>query len=214
MTGARYRETLDSFLIPELQRLHIPLHRVWFQQDGATPHTTRGVLDRLEEVFPGKVISKGGSVSWPPRPPDLSPLDFYLWGHLKATVFAQPVRTLPAAHQNLGCHRHAVALDSQPGHGPPRPESPLLPPQKGRAHRGGPTALRPRFLTVCGQFRLPMGSLFLFSVLSAKANASPGGIHPKWGGSHSTTEGHFAYESSQGSFYLKIKVDDFKWDTL
>ena len=29
--------------------------------------------------------------SWPPRSPDLNPLDFYLWGHLKALVYATPV---------------------------------------------------------------------------------------------------------------------------
>jgi hypothetical protein len=30
-------------------------------------------------------------VSWPPRSPDLTPLDFYLWGHLKTVVYATPV---------------------------------------------------------------------------------------------------------------------------
>ena len=94
VTGGRYGEMLDTFLIPELQRQHIPLRRVWFQQDGATPHTTRQVLARLQAHFPGKVISKQGTVPWPPRSPDLSPLDFFLWGHLKASVYDQPVRTL------------------------------------------------------------------------------------------------------------------------
>ena len=87
---------LDDFLVPELERRGIPLHRVWFQQDGAAPHTTRGVLAHLRELFPGKVISKGGDVPWPPRSPDLSPLDFFLWGHLKGVVFAQPVPSLRA----------------------------------------------------------------------------------------------------------------------
>jgi hypothetical protein len=30
-------------------------------------------------------------VSWPPRSPDLTLLDFYLWGHLKTVVYATPV---------------------------------------------------------------------------------------------------------------------------
>ena len=94
VTGARYRGMLDDFLVPALRRRHIPQSRVWFQQDGATPHTTRGVLARLQSLFPGKVLSKGGTVPWPPRSPDLSPLDFFLWGQLKASVFAQPVCTL------------------------------------------------------------------------------------------------------------------------
>jgi hypothetical protein len=32
-------------------------------------------------------------VAWPPRSPDLNPLYFYLWGHLKSLVYATPVNT-------------------------------------------------------------------------------------------------------------------------
>ncbi|GBM33855.1 hypothetical protein AVEN_175690-1 [Araneus ventricosus] len=28
---------------------------------------------------------------WPPRSPDLSSLDYFLWGHLKSLVYATPV---------------------------------------------------------------------------------------------------------------------------
>jgi hypothetical protein len=35
-------------------------------------------------VFPGRLISKR---LWPPRSPDLSPPDLFLWGHLKDTVY-------------------------------------------------------------------------------------------------------------------------------
>ena len=94
VTGTRYKGMIDEFLVPALRRRHIPRRQVWFQQDGATPHTTKGVLARLHGLFPGKVLSKGGTVPWPPRSPDLSPLDFFLWGQLKATVFAQAPRTL------------------------------------------------------------------------------------------------------------------------
>lgn len=30
---------------------------------------------------------------WPSRSPDLTPLDFYLWGRLKAIVYSTPVNT-------------------------------------------------------------------------------------------------------------------------
>jgi hypothetical protein len=36
-------------------------------------------------------MSDGLDVVAPPRSPDLTPLDFYLWGHLKAVVYATPV---------------------------------------------------------------------------------------------------------------------------
>jgi len=31
-----------------------------------------------------------GAVQWPPRSPDLTPLDYFLWGHLKTVVYANP----------------------------------------------------------------------------------------------------------------------------
>lgn len=34
------------------------------------------------------------TISWPPRSPDLSPCDFFLWGYLKAEVFKHRPRTI------------------------------------------------------------------------------------------------------------------------
>ncbi|GFU97995.1 uncharacterized protein TNCV_232721 [Trichonephila clavipes] len=33
----------------------------------------------------------GCPVNWPARSPDLSRLDFFLWGHMKILVYARPV---------------------------------------------------------------------------------------------------------------------------
>ncbi|EZA48500.1 hypothetical protein X777_12995, partial [Ooceraea biroi] len=41
----------------------------------------------LNESFPDRWIGRGGRISWPARSPDLTPLDFFLWGHLKNEVF-------------------------------------------------------------------------------------------------------------------------------
>ena len=101
VTGARYQAMLGNKLFPELARQRIPRSRLWFHQDGAAPHTTRGVLAYLGEMFPGKVVSKGGDVLWPPRSPDLSPLDFFLWGHLKAQVYATPLTSLRQLQRRL-----------------------------------------------------------------------------------------------------------------
>ena len=85
---------LQDYLVPQLTQHHIPMHTVWFQQDGARPHTAASTLAFLRNAFPGKVLSKGGTVEWPPRSPDLSPLDFFLWGHIKTTVYSRPVHSL------------------------------------------------------------------------------------------------------------------------
>ncbi|GBM82027.1 hypothetical protein AVEN_94179-1 [Araneus ventricosus] len=34
---------------------------------------------------------RGGPVPWPPRSPDVSSHDYFLWGHLKTLVYASPV---------------------------------------------------------------------------------------------------------------------------
>jgi hypothetical protein len=60
---------------------------VWFQQDGATAHTSRRSLGILREIFPGYVVSLSGDIRWPERSPDLTPCDFLLWGYFKAQVY-------------------------------------------------------------------------------------------------------------------------------
>ena len=40
-------------------------------------------------------------IEWPPRSPDLNPLDFYLWGYLKSIVYTPLPRTLDDLQQNI-----------------------------------------------------------------------------------------------------------------
>ncbi|GBO45124.1 hypothetical protein AVEN_267563-1 [Araneus ventricosus] len=46
------------------------------------------------ETFQNQVTGYGGFVEWPPRSPDLTPLDFFLWGHIKGQAYATPPPTL------------------------------------------------------------------------------------------------------------------------
>ena len=87
VTGEKYRVMIREFLIPEIERLGV--HHAWFQQDGATSHTARETMALLREHFPGRLISRFGDLPWPPRSPDLTPPDFFLWGYLKSRVYVQ-----------------------------------------------------------------------------------------------------------------------------
>ncbi|GFX82535.1 DUF4817 domain-containing protein [Trichonephila clavipes] len=80
-------------VLPELLTyVPAPIRRpMWFQQDGAASHYARHVRDHLDRTFPNRWIGRGGPVVWPPRSPDLSPLDFYLWGAMKGLVYDTPV---------------------------------------------------------------------------------------------------------------------------
>jgi len=63
-----------------------------FQHDGAPPHYTRQEREFLNESFPNRWLGRGGPIAWPPRPPDLTPMD-YLWGHMKTLVYKPKVNS-------------------------------------------------------------------------------------------------------------------------
>jgi len=52
------------------------------------------VTDVLNERFPDVWIGRGGPIPWPPRRPDLSPPDFFLWGYIKNIVYAKKIRNI------------------------------------------------------------------------------------------------------------------------
>jgi hypothetical protein len=56
-----------------------------YQQDGATCHTSNASMREIESFFfQDRIISKN---IWPPRSPDLTPSEFFLWGLLKVKVY-------------------------------------------------------------------------------------------------------------------------------
>ncbi|GFY32701.1 DUF4817 domain-containing protein [Trichonephila clavipes] len=67
-------------------------------------HTSWDSLEVLTEFFDDRVISKG---LWPPRLPDLSIKDFFLWGYLKNVTF----RNNPYALDELKSHNVTVNDD-------------------------------------------------------------------------------------------------------
>ena len=80
----RYIKTLSKFW-RALGRVMGPnlLDQQWFQQDGAAPHVSRRALQWIDDHFQTKIISRRTDRPWSPNSPDLSPLDFHLWGFLK-----------------------------------------------------------------------------------------------------------------------------------
>ncbi|PNF14690.1 hypothetical protein B7P43_G10269 [Cryptotermes secundus] len=61
---------------------------IYFQQEGAPPHYHREVRACLDTTLPDRWIGRGGSVEYLARSPDLTPMDFLLWGYLKDKVYA------------------------------------------------------------------------------------------------------------------------------
>ena len=81
VTGHSYLDMLENFAVPQIPPGFI------FQQDGAPPHFHRDVTTFLDETFPGCWVRRGGPTAWPPRSPDLTPLEFFFHGGLLRTVY-------------------------------------------------------------------------------------------------------------------------------
>lgn len=105
VNGQRYRNTIIK---PFLEYLcDIECTQAYFQQDSATAHTADLSLQLIEEIFEDRVISKG---LWPPRSPDLTVCDFYLWGNLKNKVYRNNPHTLEELKDNI---RREIAAISE-----------------------------------------------------------------------------------------------------
>jgi hypothetical protein len=63
----------------------------WLQQDGATSHTANSTMEMLKQFFDGRIISKN---LWPPRSPDLTPPEHFLWDYLKQVVYSNRPQTI------------------------------------------------------------------------------------------------------------------------
>jgi hypothetical protein len=78
---------LENFLLPKLDDLldEHGAEKVWFQQDGATAHTSHRSLGILREMFPGMLspceMTSGGTFA------RFDPVQYFLWGYFKAQVY-------------------------------------------------------------------------------------------------------------------------------
>lgn len=101
LNGEKYHEMLHDQIVPAIRdaaaERNINFNDIYFQQDGAPAHFTLNVRGYLNLTFPNRWIGRGSYFAWPPRFPDLTPLDYFLWGFLKDRVF----RTKPDNLQEM-----------------------------------------------------------------------------------------------------------------
>lgn len=89
MNGENFLEFLNNQLSEEIDE--IPLaerENLHFQLDGCSVHNSRIVKQWLNDQFRNRWIGRGSDlIEWPPRSPDLTILDFFLWGILTQKVY-------------------------------------------------------------------------------------------------------------------------------
>lgn len=100
LTAAGYLNFLEENLPLLLDDIPLASRQgMWFQHDGAPVHFGRQVQNFLNTAYPEKWIGRGGFINWPARSPDLTPLDYFLWGALKAIVYSD--RRKPETREEL-----------------------------------------------------------------------------------------------------------------
>lgn len=94
LNSRRYLDILRTTVSDFCENLPLAvLGSCWFQLDGAPAHSAQEVHHELNNMFNDRWIGTNGPWKWPPRSPDLTPLDFYMWGYLKSVVYSTPVHT-------------------------------------------------------------------------------------------------------------------------
>ena len=87
VNSRNYHEMLQNHVRPELGRRR-RIRSTIFMQDGSPAHYATEVRWYLEATFGAEsVISRGCQRNWPSRSPDLTPVDYWLRGTLKARIF-------------------------------------------------------------------------------------------------------------------------------
>ena len=57
--------------------------------------------DYLNESFPNRWLGRGRPIPWPPRSPDLTPLDYYIWSHMNTLVYETKVDSRAAQRDRI-----------------------------------------------------------------------------------------------------------------
>jgi len=103
---------LQNFFTPQLARFSVN-ENMLFQQEGATSHTARMSMNAANALFPNRVVSRNGDIPWPPPPrsPDLTPCDYFIWGYLKTKVFETRPRTIADLKQRIQDEVAAIPVE-------------------------------------------------------------------------------------------------------
>ncbi|GBO37774.1 hypothetical protein AVEN_151048-1 [Araneus ventricosus] len=63
------------------------------------------------QQIPQRWIGRGAVMAWSPRSPDITPLDFYLWGYVKQHVYSERINDINHLKQRITDVIHSVTPD-------------------------------------------------------------------------------------------------------
>lgn len=102
INSENYLEFLETQLPILLEDVSLELRRtLWYQHDGCPAHYGRQVRTHLDQRYPRRWIGRSGAIEWPPRSPDLNPLDFFYWGCLKDKIYNKTIQNEEHLRQQI-----------------------------------------------------------------------------------------------------------------
>ncbi|XP_066141182.1 uncharacterized protein [Euwallacea fornicatus] len=95
LNTARFLRFLQNEFSDALDELPLSYHyNLHLQLDEAPIHNAVNVRNWLNDNFPNRWIGRNSPlIRWPPRSPDITPMDFFVWGAIKNKVYATRPRT-------------------------------------------------------------------------------------------------------------------------
>jgi hypothetical protein len=63
------------------------------QHDAVSPNLSLIATHYLNQQLPNRWVGRSSGQIWPPRSPDLNPLDYRVWGYIKAMMCARKLNT-------------------------------------------------------------------------------------------------------------------------
>ena len=113
VNGERYREVSNQ-INENLNQLYTPNQKrlLWFQQDGATPHTAHATMAHLRTLFGNRIWSLQAELEWSLHYPDLAPIDFFFWDAAKAEVYKEKFCSLRQLKQAVESFTQSVTTDT------------------------------------------------------------------------------------------------------
>ena len=87
VTKERYLQMFQEKIWP-LMQADGRADSILFMHDGAPPHWGIFVRNWLNNKMPQRWMGHGSpNMTWPPRSPDLTACDFFLWGFVKSNIY-------------------------------------------------------------------------------------------------------------------------------
>ncbi|XP_045456076.1 uncharacterized protein LOC123665890 [Melitaea cinxia] len=101
LNSDKFLELLNGPVDDYIDELSLDAYsQMWYQLDGAPAHSVVSARERLSEMFGQQWIGHHGPSRWPARSPDLTPMDFFLWGFIKNDVYStEKMETMTSAER-------------------------------------------------------------------------------------------------------------------